>query len=109
MKMKDAKKLMKAASLARVPWMAWALHMRCAPNMLQDKSNWGCGVGMKLKVRLIRGSGEGTVRARLGSGLWRAEAPPRALRRCARACTVHAASQPLPPTLPPINAAARRS
>ena len=33
-----------------IPWTAWTLHMRCPPSLLQDLSNYGCGVGMPLRL-----------------------------------------------------------
>ncbi|KAI7843641.1 hypothetical protein COHA_002880 [Chlorella ohadii] len=46
----DAEKLMQTANSLGIPWTAWTLHMRCPPNLLQDLSNYGCGVGMPLRL-----------------------------------------------------------
>jgi hypothetical protein len=45
----DAGVLMALAEAAQVPYLAWTFHMRCAPNLLVDNSNGGCGVSMVLK------------------------------------------------------------
>jgi endoglucanase len=31
-----------------IPYLAWTFHMRCSPNLLQDNSGGGCGIGMPL-------------------------------------------------------------
>ena len=46
----DAEAAMRRASNLSLPWTAWSLHMRCPPNMLQDLSGGGCGVGMPLRL-----------------------------------------------------------
>lgn len=48
MTLAETQLMMDKADALRVPWLAWAFHMRCPPNMLVDNSNWGCGVGMTL-------------------------------------------------------------
>lgn len=48
MTMEDSKTLMLRAELLKVPFLAWAFHMRCPPNLLVDNSNWTCGIGMVL-------------------------------------------------------------
>lgn len=44
----DSASLITQADALQVPWLAWSLHMRCAPNLLEDYSGGGCGVGMPL-------------------------------------------------------------
>lgn len=46
----DAEALMQTANSLGIPWTAWTLHMRCPPSLLQDLSNYGCGVGMPLRL-----------------------------------------------------------
>ena len=46
----DAEAAMRLANNLSLPWTAFSLHMRCPPNMLQDLSNNGCGVGMPLRL-----------------------------------------------------------
>lgn len=46
----DCEALMQQAAQLGLPWTAWTLHMRCPPNMLQDLSNQGCGIGMQLRL-----------------------------------------------------------
>lgn len=46
----DAEAAMQRANNLSLPWTAWSLHMRCPPNMLQDLSAGGCGVGMPLRL-----------------------------------------------------------
>jgi hypothetical protein len=57
----DAAALMDRLDQLRIPWTAWAFHMRCSPNLLVDYSGGGCGVGMPLAAT---GWG-GTVKSRL--------------------------------------------
>jgi hypothetical protein len=45
----DCTQLMDLAEQHAIPYLAWAFHMRCAPNLLQDLSGGGCGVGMTLQ------------------------------------------------------------
>lgn len=45
----DCARLMEQADALQVPYLAWAFHMRCPPDLLQDGSNGGCGVGMPLR------------------------------------------------------------
>ncbi|MFO0762269.1 MAG: cellulase family glycosylhydrolase [Byssovorax sp.] len=40
--------LMDSAEARDIPHLAWTFHMRCAPNLLVDNSQGGCGVGMPL-------------------------------------------------------------
>lgn len=49
MTMDDCTALMTQASQLNIPHLAWTFHMRCAPNLLVDNSNWGCGSGMELQ------------------------------------------------------------
>lgn len=44
----DAQALMARATTLELPHLAWAFHMRCAPNLIQDLSNGGDGTGMSL-------------------------------------------------------------
>jgi len=57
----DADALMQRAEAAEIPYIAWAFHQRCPPNLIVDNSSGGCGEGMpitptafgtKLKSRL---------------------------------------------------------
>jgi endoglucanase len=48
MTMEDTKLLMDRAEFLRVPYLAWAFHMRCPPNLLIDNSSNGCGINMTL-------------------------------------------------------------
>lgn len=45
----DCQTLMNLANDLKVPYLGWAYHMRCPPNMLVDYSNGGCGTGMALE------------------------------------------------------------
>ena len=79
----DAAALMRQATAHGVPWIAWSLHMRCDPSMLQDLSGGGCGLGMPLRLtdwvggwaerggagRVERRAGQGGMWL-LGSGVW---------------------------------------
>lgn len=49
MTMDDCSALMDTADQLKIPYLAWTFHMRCPPNLLVDKSGWGCGVGMELQ------------------------------------------------------------
>lgn len=31
-----------------IPYLGWAFHMRCPPNMFEDRSGGGCGTGMEI-------------------------------------------------------------
>ena len=44
----DTIQLMDDAEKRDIPWLAWSFHMRCAPNLIQDNSGGGCGIGMEL-------------------------------------------------------------
>jgi hypothetical protein len=44
----DCATMMIRADALKIPYLAWAFHMRCPPNLLEDYSNGGCGVGMAL-------------------------------------------------------------
>jgi hypothetical protein len=48
MTISDTLALMQTAEQLEIPYIGWALHMRCPPNLLQDNSSGGCGVGMVL-------------------------------------------------------------
>lgn len=45
----DADALVVLADSLNIPWLAWAFHMRCEPNLLVDNSSGGCGIGMPLQ------------------------------------------------------------
>jgi endoglucanase len=45
----DCRQLMEQADSLQVPYLAWTFHMRCPPNLLEDQSGGGCGVGMPLR------------------------------------------------------------
>jgi endoglucanase len=45
----DIDVMMSSAESLQVPWLAWTFHMRCPPNLLQDNSGGGCGIGMALQ------------------------------------------------------------
>jgi len=45
----DCVQLMIQADALQVPYLAWSFHMRCPPNLLEDGSNGGCGIGMPLR------------------------------------------------------------
>ncbi len=45
----DCSGLMAQADALQVPYLAWNFHMRCPPDLLEDQSKGGCGVGMPLK------------------------------------------------------------
>jgi hypothetical protein len=44
----DCQELMRQADAAQVPYLGWTFHGRCPPNLLQDNSNGGCGIGAAL-------------------------------------------------------------
>jgi hypothetical protein len=46
----DCDELMVRCKALNVPFLAWAFHMRCPPNMLVDNSGGSCGVGMTLQL-----------------------------------------------------------
>ena len=45
----DCVQLMAQADALQVPYLAWTFHMRCPPDLLEDHSSGGCGVGMPLR------------------------------------------------------------
>ena len=45
----DSLALMELADSLGIPNLAWTFHMACPPNLLQDLSGGGCGVGMDLE------------------------------------------------------------
>ena len=45
----DCSALMAQADALQVPYLAWTFHMRCSPDLLEDLSGGGCGVGMPLR------------------------------------------------------------
>jgi endoglucanase len=49
MTLDDCKKMMEVAEQNEVPYLAYTFHFRCPPNLLVDKSDNGCGVGMALE------------------------------------------------------------
>lgn len=49
MTLDDCKKLQDVAEAAGVPYLAYTFHMRCPPNLLEDRSAMTCGVGMDLE------------------------------------------------------------
>ena len=48
MTLDDCSSLMDQAENLGVSYLAWTFHMRCSPNLLEDASGGGCGVGMPL-------------------------------------------------------------
>lgn len=50
MTMAHAETLMQQCNALGLPWLAWTLHMRCPPSLLQDLSNNGCGISMPLQL-----------------------------------------------------------
>ncbi len=44
----DCQALMNSAENLSVPYLAWTFHQRCAPNLIMDYSNNGCGVDMDI-------------------------------------------------------------
>jgi endoglucanase len=44
----DCGLLMDQAEALQIPYTAWTFHMRCPPNLIEDSSGGGCGVGMDL-------------------------------------------------------------
>jgi endoglucanase len=44
----DCQELMRQADAAGVPYLGWTFHMRCPPNLLEDTSGGGCGIGSPL-------------------------------------------------------------
>lgn len=44
----DCGLLMDQAEALQIPYTAWTFHMRCPPNLIEDASGGGCGVGMDL-------------------------------------------------------------
>jgi endoglucanase len=48
MSLDDAKALMNRADALGIPYLAWTFHMRCAPNLIEDQSQGGCGIDMPL-------------------------------------------------------------
>jgi hypothetical protein len=48
MTLAETQLLMDKAEALKVPYLAWAFHMRCPPNLLVDNSNYGCGINMVL-------------------------------------------------------------
>jgi hypothetical protein len=49
MTMSDCSTLMDLAQQHNIPHLAWTFHMRCPPNLVQDLSGGGCGIGMSLQ------------------------------------------------------------
>jgi endoglucanase len=49
MSLDDCKKLMDVAEANDVPYLAYTFHFRCPPNLLVDKSDQGCGIGMTME------------------------------------------------------------
>ena len=45
----DCARLMEQADALQVPYLGWVFHMRCPPDLLEDRSNGGCGAGMPLR------------------------------------------------------------
>jgi hypothetical protein len=45
----DCSRLMEQADALQVPYLGWVFHMRCPPDLLEDRSNGGCGAGMPLR------------------------------------------------------------
>ncbi len=45
----DCDALIDLATQLDVAYLAWTFHMRCPPNLIEDGSGGGCGVGMKLQ------------------------------------------------------------
>lgn len=60
MTLTESSALIREAQAREVPWLAWTLHPRCAPNLLVDDTGGGCGVGMALEPtafgKLIQGA-----------------------------------------------------
>lgn len=48
MSLADCQTLIDLANTHKVPWLGWAFHHRCPPDMIQDHSNGGAGVGMPI-------------------------------------------------------------
>jgi hypothetical protein len=44
----DCQQLMQTASNLGIPHLAWTFHERCEPNLLENTSNGGCGLGIRL-------------------------------------------------------------
>jgi endoglucanase len=44
----DGQQLMALADSLSVPYLAWTFHPRCPPNLIQDLTGGGCGIGMPL-------------------------------------------------------------
>ena len=49
MSLADCDDLMALAEKLEVPYAAWTFHMRCPPNLIEDNSHGGCGIGMEIK------------------------------------------------------------
>jgi hypothetical protein len=48
MSMADTQTLMTRAEALKVPYLAWAFHQRCPPNLIVDIAGYGCGINMTL-------------------------------------------------------------
>jgi endoglucanase len=44
----DCDNMIDEAAARDIPHLAWTFHMRCAPNLIVDASNGGCGIDMPL-------------------------------------------------------------
>lgn len=49
MTLDDCDRLIARAEALGVSYLAWTFHMRCSPDLLQDLSGGGCGIGMSLR------------------------------------------------------------
>ena len=48
MTLADCEVLQVLAESRDIPYLAWTFHQRCPPNLIEDYSSGGCGVGMNL-------------------------------------------------------------
>lgn len=48
MTLAETQTLMDRAEALKVPYLAWAFHQRCPPNLLVDNVGYGCGINMTL-------------------------------------------------------------